>query len=162
MILYSVNAVDKCQYILYGWLGIWRLAMVKLQNKLNFRKYSQIMMTSSNGNIFHVTGPFVWGIHRWPVISPHKGQWRGALMFSLICGGMNDWVNNREAGDLRRHRAHHDVTVMCPRSETPCYSCDHKLTWRLTYKLRSLCFIGGITKIPFVNFSISKAMAIRT
>ena len=29
-------------------------------------------------------GPFVWGIHRWPVNSPHKGQWRGALMFPLI------------------------------------------------------------------------------
>ena len=28
--------------------------------------------------------PFVWGIHRSPVFSPHKGQWRGALMFSLI------------------------------------------------------------------------------
>ena len=47
-----------------------------------------------------------------PVNSPHKGQWRGALMFSLICTWINDWVNNREAGDLRRHRAHHDVTVM--------------------------------------------------
>ena len=29
--------------------------------------------------------PFVWGIHRWPVSSPHKGQWRGACVFSLIC-----------------------------------------------------------------------------
>ena len=29
--------------------------------------------------------PFVRGIHRWPVNSPHKGQWRGALMFPLIC-----------------------------------------------------------------------------
>ena len=29
--------------------------------------------------------PLVWGIHRPPVNSPHKGQWRGALMFSLIC-----------------------------------------------------------------------------
>ena len=29
--------------------------------------------------------PFVWGIHRSPVNSPHRGQWRGALMFSLIC-----------------------------------------------------------------------------
>ena len=42
----------------------------------------------------------------------HKGQWRGALMFSLICVWINDWVNNREAGDLRRYLAHHDVTVM--------------------------------------------------
>ena len=47
-----------------------------------------------------------------PVNSPHKGQWRGALMFSLICVWINDWVNNGEAGDLRRYRIHYDVTVM--------------------------------------------------
>ena len=47
-----------------------------------------------------------------PVISPHKGQWRGALMFTLICARINDWVNNREAGDLRRHLDHYDVSVM--------------------------------------------------
>ena len=46
------------------------------------------------------------------VNSPHKGQWRGALMFSLIYAWINDWVNNREAGDLRRHRGHYDVNVM--------------------------------------------------
>ena len=56
--------------------------------------------------------PFVRGIHRSPVISPHKGQWRGALMFSLICVSINESVNNREAGDLWRDRAHHDVIVM--------------------------------------------------
>ena len=49
---------------------------------------------------------------RSPVNSPHKGQWRGALMFSLICAWINGWVNNREAGDLRRHRADYDVIVM--------------------------------------------------
>ena len=47
-----------------------------------------------------------------PVNSPHKGQWRGALMFTLICARINGWVNNREAGDLRRYRGHYDVTVM--------------------------------------------------
>ena len=51
-------------------------------------------------------------IHRSPVNSPHKGQWRGALMFSLICAWIDGWVNNHEAGDLKRHRAHYDVTVM--------------------------------------------------
>ena len=56
--------------------------------------------------------PFVWGIHRSPVNSPHKGQWREALMFSLICARINGWVNYDEAGDLRRPRAHYDVTVM--------------------------------------------------
>ena len=56
--------------------------------------------------------PFVRRIQRSPVNSPHSGQWRGALMFSLICVWINDWVNNREAGDLRRYRAHYDVIVM--------------------------------------------------
>ena len=56
--------------------------------------------------------PIVRGIHRSPVNSPHKGQWRGALMFSLICVWINDWVNNGAAGDLRRYRPHYDVTVM--------------------------------------------------
>ena len=55
---------------------------------------------------------FVRGIHWWPVNSPHKGQWRGPLKFSLICAWINGWVNNRKAGDLRRHRAHYDVIVM--------------------------------------------------
>ena len=44
--------------------------------------------------------------------SPHKGQWHRALMFSLICVWINDWVNTREAGDFRRYRTHCDVTVM--------------------------------------------------
>ena len=47
-----------------------------------------------------------------PVNSQHKGQWRGALVFSLICTRINAWVNNGEAGDLRRNRGHYDVTVM--------------------------------------------------
>ena len=56
--------------------------------------------------------PFVWGTYRSPVICPHKVQWRGALMFSLICAWINSWVNNREVGDLRRYRSHYDVIVM--------------------------------------------------
>ena len=56
--------------------------------------------------------PFVRGIHRGPVNSPHKGQWREAFVFSLICVWINGWVKNREAGDLRRYRAHYDITVM--------------------------------------------------
>ena len=42
------------------------------------------METSSNGNMFCVAGS-MRGIHRSPVNSPQKGQWRGALMFPLIC-----------------------------------------------------------------------------
>ena len=75
------------------------------------------MMTSSNGNIFRVTGHLrywllVRGIRRSPANSSHKGQWHEALVFSLICARIYGWVNNVEAGDLRRHLAHYDVIVM--------------------------------------------------
>ena len=56
----------------------------------------------------HYYLPFLRGIHRWPVDSPHKGQWRGSLMFTRT----NGWANNRDTVDLRRHKAHCDVTVM--------------------------------------------------
>ena len=74
--------------------------------------------------------PFVRGIHRSSVNSPHKGQWRGALIFSLICVWIDGWVKNREAGDLRRYRAHYDVSVMhwectgvCHHAPCTCYTC---------------------------------------
>ena len=56
--------------------------------------------------------PFVRGIHRSSVNSPHKGQWRGAVMFSLIFVWINGWVSNCEAGYLRRYCAHYDVSAM--------------------------------------------------
>ena len=34
------------------------------------------------------------------------------LMFSLVCAWKNGWENNREAGELRRHRLHYDASVM--------------------------------------------------
>ena len=56
--------------------------------------------------------PFVRGVNRSPGNSPHKGLWRWALMFPLICAWKNGWVNNGEAGDLRHRRAHYDINVM--------------------------------------------------
>ena len=70
------------------------------------------MMASSNGTFSALLAMCVRGIHRAPVNSARKGQWRRALMSSLICAWINGWVYNCEAGDLRRHRAHYDVTVM--------------------------------------------------
>ena len=51
-------------------------------------------------------------IHRSPMDSPHKGQWRGALMSSLVCAWTNGWANSPGVGDFRRHGAYCDVTVM--------------------------------------------------
>ena len=87
--------------------------------------------------------PFVRGIHRSPVKSPHKGQWHGALMFSLIWATINDWVNNGEAGDLRRHRAHYDVNVMHP----------YKLPL-ITTILVWVTTSGKIPLIAFVNWKM--------
>ena len=65
---------------------------------------NKIMMTSSNGNIFRVTGH---------LCGEFTGlRWRGSLMFCLICVWINGWVNNRETGDVRRYRAHYEVSVM--------------------------------------------------
>ena len=61
---------------------------------------------------FFALMPFVRGIHRSPMNSPHQGQWRGALKFSLICVWTNGWAHNRDAGDMRHHRTHYYVTVI--------------------------------------------------
>ena len=81
--------------------------------------------------------PFVRGIHRSPVNSPHKGQWCGALKFFLICAWIKRWVNNREAGDLRRHRAHYDVSVMVLCVE----NLEVKLSHRSHYLSVTRCFV---------------------
>ena len=67
--------------------------------------YYGFMMTSSNGNIFSVTGPLCGNS---PLNSDHKGQWCRALMFSLI---WNIYLSKRSWG-LWFHHAHYDVTVM--------------------------------------------------
>ena len=74
--------------------------------------------------------PYVRGIHRSPVNSPHKGHWRGALMFLWFAPWINGWVNNREAGDLRRHRAHYDVIVIC---SINVVHCRHFFSFEQTY-----------------------------
>ena len=113
---------------------------------------SYVMMTSSNGNIFRVTGPLC-GEFTGPGEFPHKGQWRGSLMFSLIYSWINDWVNNREAGDLRRHRGHYDVIVMVECDDTSsrcnkqCLKLDSNIfrdisTQQKQFKTRTPAFWG--------------------
>ena len=84
-------------------------------SRVTFR-YNHIqcfMMTSSNGNIFRVTGRLCGEFtgHRWIPLTRARKR-RRALMFSLICAWVNGCINNREAGDLGRHRAHYDVIAM--------------------------------------------------
>ena len=94
----------------------WYHAKVNLTTHIyiwHYVKLARSMMTSLiKWKHFPLYWPFVWGIHQSPVNSPHEGQWCETLMFSLICPWTNGWVNNRDAGDLRRHHDHYDVTVM--------------------------------------------------
>ena len=83
--------------------------------------------------------PFVREIHRSPVNFPHKGQWRGALMFSLIYARINDWVNNREAGDLRRQHGHYDVIVM---GRAMTRDCLYQYLYETTLPKISLSILG--------------------
>ena len=76
--------------------------------------------------------PCVRGNHRSPVDSPHKGQWRRALMVALIL--TSGWANNWDAGDLRRHRAHDDATVMF---------------WRTTYTILLWTISDTIKAVAF-------------
>ena len=107
-----------------AWKGISR-SNIRCTNRL---KWGISQSTYIAYNIFFLTRIKTWwrhqmktfsallvicaGIHWSPVNSPHKGQWHGALMFTLICARINGWVNNRGAGDLRRNRAHYGVIVM--------------------------------------------------
>ena len=68
-------------------------------------------MTSSNGDIFRVTGHFC-GEFTGPLWIPHTKASGAELWCFLWPAPEYGWVNNREAGDLRRYRAHYDVSEM--------------------------------------------------
>ena len=104
--MYRINVVEADH------LGNSGQQSVNIGNLALFELCMIHMMTSSNGNIFRVTG-HLCGEFTGPRWIPHtKASDAELLMFSLICTRINGWVNNGEAGDLRRHRAHYDVTVM--------------------------------------------------
>ena len=72
---------------------------------------SLLIMTSSNENIFRVTGP-CW--ENPPITGGFPSQRQVMQSFDVffdLCLN-NGWANNRDAGDLRRHCAHNDLTVM--------------------------------------------------
>ena len=91
--------------------------VLKLTNQMHFNRCIPLHKVRHDGVIhwkyFPRYWPFVHEIHWSLVNSPHKGQWRGAYIFSLICTWINVWVHNLDAGDLRRHRALYDVIVIC-------------------------------------------------
>ena len=106
------------------------------------------------------------------VNSPHKGPRRGALMFSLICAWINGRVYNREASDLRRNRAHYDVTVMglnlwyiCKRSTCRHFVCRiGLLSFDLTpgYQSYSAHFLQHVFHKPICSLINTTCSALST
>ena len=107
-----------------NWLALYRtVKKISIMSRKQFgegKRCSDLMAKKKRHDdviklkLFLRYWPFVRGIHRSPVNSPHKGQWHGVLMFSLIFAWINGWVNNREADHLRPNLAYYDVTVMVP------------------------------------------------
>ena len=107
--------------------------------------------------------PFVRGIHRSPVNSLHKGQWRGALMLSLICARINGWVNNGEAGDMRCHRVHYNVIVMMIHMGWKCMQY-YLIAFQVQsskWKSNLLLPCPANTILPSPTFSTFKASCVR-
>ena len=90
----------------------------------SYRYNESFMMTSSNGNIFRVTGPL------WVDSAQNRPVTRSFGVY-FICTWTNDWTRNRDAGDLRSHRAHSDVTIM--------YSF---LSFAACILIQNLCYVG--------------------
>ena len=86
-------------------------------------------------NHFPCYWPFVQGIHRSSVNSPHIGQWRRALMVSLICAWINGWANNCEACDFRCHCTHYDITVMWTTNWFGALDDWHNSKWKWLFQV---------------------------
>ena len=101
------------------WINIWQqIVLLWMLTKPNgLTQFQEECDTCNNNDViqwkhFPRHRSFMREIHQSPVNYPHKGQWRGALMFSLVCAWINGRLNNREVGDSRRQRSHYDVIVM--------------------------------------------------
>ena len=110
--------VSRSSYLYNGKTTYWDGSQVSLRPTIIVMRLMTLNLHWDHDDVikwnlhFPRYWPFERGIHRSPVNAPHKSLWRGALMFPLICAWISGWVNNRDAGDLRRHRAHYDASVM--------------------------------------------------
>ena len=82
------------------------------------------------------------------VNSPHKGQWLGTLLLSLIWAWTNGCVHNRGTGDLRHIRAHYDVTVMVMAANHDCMYQKHDR-------------FPSLWKWPLIKLFLSEAFCLR-
>ena len=129
------NFKKRPQYLTWYYISQAYAFVKYTQSLYSFRfVHVMIIVTSSNEKRFPRYWPFVQWIHRSSVNSPHKGKWHGDLTISLICAWINGWANNRDVGDLRRHRAHYDVNVMITRSAWCRLPTDLSYDWFMIHE----------------------------
>ena len=107
--LLKVVIVYYRSYMFHLFTNSWSLPFIA--SMVVFLWLMELMMTSSNGNIFRISGPLCgeFAGHRW---IPHtKASYAELWCFLWSPPEKNGRVNNREAGELRLLRAHGDVTV---------------------------------------------------
>ena len=132
----------------------WRRSVARAPASMLFTVFHDVVIKWKH---FPCNWPFVRGIRRSTVNSPHKGEWREALLFSLIRAWINGWVYNHEASVSRRQCAHYDVVTMEPGhfgprtlGDKPSYFWDQNLSdelyqyhgrsVRVWQKMRIYCF----------------------
>ena len=120
-------------------------------------------MTWSNRNIFRVTGTMCGELtgHRWIPLPKASGAERWCFLWSAPW--INDWINNREAGELRRHHAHYDAIVMTFRGRyssliflRPFYVSSRFIKWNdlaIMDPKVSFCFWGLHVPTHFTAFN---------
>ena len=119
-----------------------------ITTKTTHEKVLRIMMTSPKGSIFRVICLFQGSY--WSLMdSPHKGQWRGALMFSLICAWTNGWTNNQDADDVSPLWRHCNDILEKP---TVCHLARQLSVWRLVRVYIVLSFF--VCQIYFSSFCL--------
>ena len=114
------------------------------------------MMRSLNGNIFRVIGPFCGRIHRSPVNSPHKGQWRRAfhVFFDLrpykrLNKHSRDWWFETPSRPLWRH-------CNCPLMIYPFEATFLHLIYKLTkVSAKEICILNHIGAWCRIHASVS-------
>ena len=145
-----ITPMSKCKEI-----TLWHDGMVASRWRHQMVKFSALLAICAGNS--PVPGEF-----------PHKGQWRGALMFSLICARINGWVNNGEAGDFRRLRVHYDVIVMMMQSTMrfgwifyiaprpcPLQSASTLYPKRYTHNSHCVVFCCGWATVHFIPAHLS-------
>ena len=98
-----------------GTIRKWVFAFLNNREQKVNGSYSSPVSVDSDVSRDTVLGPLLFPLTKERNFTgefPSQRPVTWSLMFSLICAWTNGWINNRDAGNLRRHRAHYDITVI--------------------------------------------------